>query len=97
MLNGSNCDRKSQLSKILTEPLNPRAMSNSQQYYWTSLTSETNMIFYLKTDNFLKFKLYICFYHYKMHTKMHSFEKISFERQILAILSGINCNQLLKN
>ena len=28
---------------------------------------------------------------------MHSFEKISFERQILALLSRINCNQLLKN
>ena len=25
MYNGSNCDRKSQLSEILTEPLNPRA------------------------------------------------------------------------
>ena len=24
MFNGSNCDRKSQLSRILTEPLNPR-------------------------------------------------------------------------
>ena len=24
MYNGSNCDRKSQLSEILTEPLNPR-------------------------------------------------------------------------
>ena len=24
MFNGSNCDRKSHLSKILTEPLNPR-------------------------------------------------------------------------
>ena len=24
MFNGSNCDRKSQLSEILTEPLNPR-------------------------------------------------------------------------
>ena len=24
MFNGSNCDRKSQVSKILTEPLNPR-------------------------------------------------------------------------
>ena len=24
MFNGSNCDRKSQLSGILTEPLNPR-------------------------------------------------------------------------
>ena len=28
MFNGSNCDRKSQLSGILTEPLNPRV------YYW---------------------------------------------------------------
>jgi len=26
MFNGSNCDRKSQLSGILTEPLNPRAL-----------------------------------------------------------------------
>ena len=26
MFNGSNCDRKSQLSEILTEPLNPHAM-----------------------------------------------------------------------
>ena len=25
MFNGSNCDRKSQLSGILTEPLNPRS------------------------------------------------------------------------
>jgi len=24
MFNGSNCDRKSQLSGVLTEPLNPR-------------------------------------------------------------------------
>ena len=24
MFNGSNCDRKSQFSEILTEPLNPR-------------------------------------------------------------------------
>ena len=27
MFNGSNCDRKSQLSGILTEPLNPCAQS----------------------------------------------------------------------
>ena len=27
MFNGSNCDRKSQLSGILTEPLNPREIS----------------------------------------------------------------------
>jgi len=27
MFNGSNCDRKSQLSGILTEPLNPRGWS----------------------------------------------------------------------
>ena len=26
MYNGSNCDQKSQLSEILTEPLNPRAL-----------------------------------------------------------------------
>ena len=28
MFNGSNCDRKSRLSGILTEPLNPRERSN---------------------------------------------------------------------
>ena len=28
MFNGSNCDRKSQLSEILTEPLNPRELRN---------------------------------------------------------------------
>ena len=27
MFNGSNCDRKSQLSGILTEPLNPRDLT----------------------------------------------------------------------
>ena len=27
MFNGSNCDRKSQLSGILTEPLNPRDLN----------------------------------------------------------------------
>jgi len=26
MFSGSNCDRKSQLSEILTEPLNPRGL-----------------------------------------------------------------------
>ena len=26
MFNGTNCDRKSQLSGILTEPLNPRGL-----------------------------------------------------------------------
>ena len=30
MVNGSNCDRKSQLSGILTEPLNPRERRNRQ-------------------------------------------------------------------
>ena len=35
MLNGSNCDRKSQLSKILTEPLNPRDL-------WIAMKSSTN-------------------------------------------------------
>jgi len=29
MYKGSNCDRKSQLSEILTEPLNPRGAVNS--------------------------------------------------------------------
>ncbi len=28
MYNGSNCDRKSQLSEILTEPSNPRVSQN---------------------------------------------------------------------
>ena len=28
MFNGSNCDRKSQLSSILTEPLNPREQAD---------------------------------------------------------------------
>ena len=28
MINGSNCDRKSQLFVILTEPLNPRERSS---------------------------------------------------------------------
>ena len=33
MFNGSNCDKKSQLSGILTEPLNPRAVNvNSYAY-----------------------------------------------------------------
>ena len=30
MFNGSNCDRKSQLSRILTEPLNPRERSKPE-------------------------------------------------------------------
>ena len=29
MFNGSNCDRKSQLSGILTEPLNPRDLQSN--------------------------------------------------------------------
>jgi len=32
MFNGSNCDRKSQLSRILTEPLNPREISRKYLY-----------------------------------------------------------------
>ena len=32
MFNGSNCDRKSQLSGILTEPLNPRGVSGKFIY-----------------------------------------------------------------
>ena len=33
MFNGSNCDRKSQLSRILTEPYNPRrhCLENGQE------------------------------------------------------------------
>ena len=31
MFNGSNCDRKSQLSGILTEPLNPRERQANYQ------------------------------------------------------------------
>ena len=31
MFNGSNCDRKSQFSGILTEPLNPRAQGPELQ------------------------------------------------------------------
>jgi len=30
MYKGSNCDRKSQLSEILTEPLNPRAVCKTK-------------------------------------------------------------------
>ena len=30
MFNGSNCDRKSKLSGLLTEPLNPRGMDIGQ-------------------------------------------------------------------
>ena len=32
MFNGSNCDRKSQLSGILTEPLNPRGLEQLINY-----------------------------------------------------------------
>ena len=32
MFNGSNCDQKSQLSEILTEPLNPRDYTTNWQY-----------------------------------------------------------------
>ena len=37
MSNGSNCDRKSQLSEILTEPLNPRAPSPTPTPHCVSL------------------------------------------------------------
>ena len=33
MFNGSNCDRKSQLTEILTEPLNPCGLSHEQNYF----------------------------------------------------------------
>ena len=32
MFNGSNCDRKSQYSRILTEPLNPRACNRNAYF-----------------------------------------------------------------
>ena len=32
MFNGSNCDRKSQLSGILTGPLNPREINKNKQF-----------------------------------------------------------------
>ena len=34
MFNGSNCDRKSQLSGILTEPLNPRVVKLNCYQFW---------------------------------------------------------------
>jgi len=36
MFNGSNCDRKLQLSRILTEPLNPREPALRYEYYYTN-------------------------------------------------------------
>ena len=33
MFNGSNCDRKSQRSGILTEPLNPRGIGYLNTFY----------------------------------------------------------------
>ncbi len=33
MFNGSNCDRKSKLSGLLTEPLNPRGVEGGQEDY----------------------------------------------------------------
>ena len=38
MLNGWNCDRKSQLSGILTEPLNPRETKNHSTVYAANIT-----------------------------------------------------------
>ena len=32
MINGSNCDRKSELSGILTKPINPRELDGSFHY-----------------------------------------------------------------
>jgi len=33
MFNGSNCDRKSQISGILTKPLNPRDLGADRNQY----------------------------------------------------------------
>ena len=44
-MQGSNCDQKSQLSEILTEPLNPRGISKKifffqvVQFYFTLMTN----------------------------------------------------------
>ena len=42
MFNGSNCEQKSQLSEILTEPLNPRELysnSRAQTLKWKGLSA----------------------------------------------------------
>ena len=41
MFNGSNCDRKSQLSGILTEPLNPREEGHKQDRMYTIYIQDT--------------------------------------------------------
>jgi len=43
MYKGSNCDRKSQLSGILTEPLNPRGLYATYIEY---IDIYTNVLFY---------------------------------------------------
>ena len=42
MFNGSNCDKKSQLSGILTGPLNPRAVNVNSYAYWNYLVDQWN-------------------------------------------------------
>jgi len=48
MYKGSNCDRKSQLSEILTEPLNPRVRNQIFSFYQSKKS-------YLKVFIFLTF------------------------------------------
>ena len=42
MFNGSNCVRKSQLSEILTEPLNPRAPPPGKKNFATPCVNYTS-------------------------------------------------------
>ena len=48
MFNGSNCDRKSQLSGILTEPLNPRDIELGDHLpAWSVSSGSTNTCYSL--------------------------------------------------
>jgi len=44
MFNGSNCDRKSQLSGILTESLNPREANSFTRHLLNHKSSEMGLI-----------------------------------------------------
>ena len=50
MFDGSNCDRKSQLSGILTEPLNPRVLQ-SLEIQWQIIV---DIIYYPIYKHFIK-------------------------------------------
>ena len=55
MFNGSNCDRKSQLSGILTEPLNPRAV-------YLSVSVSIYLCIYLSVYLSVSVSICLCFY-----------------------------------